>query len=56
MTLCINKVKNVFDEDILGFSISSFVAAAPLGYIMHQIDISLNSPFNLDIGEFSNYV
>lgn len=41
----LNKIKNVFDKDILGLSISSFVVAAPLGYIMHQIDISINSPF-----------
>jgi hypothetical protein len=32
-------------EHILALSISGFIVAAPIGYLMHQIDITLLNPF-----------
>lgn len=43
--LDMNKINITLAEDILSLSVSGFIIAAPIGYLMHQIDISLFSPF-----------
>lgn len=45
----LKKVINVFDNNILDYSIISLVVAAPLGYIMHQIDVVIFNPFKDEV-------
>lgn len=40
-----NKINLNITEDILGLSVSGFIVAAPLGYLMHQIDVYILNPF-----------